>query len=121
MALLFESVKDDHWVPIFNLEFLSYLGLTAVFLFAASKQPTTTILHPIFHVAWSTTFLIGFSVEFATLKDGILRLTGDAFTDEITFLHGLILFTSWILYSLCLARIECRNKSDLSLEHRGST
>ena len=105
LALLFESVKDDHWVPIFNLEFLSYLGLTAVFLFAASKQPTTTILHPIFHVAWSTTFLIGFSVEFATLKDGILRLTGDAFTDEITFLHGLILFTSWILYSLCLARI----------------
>lgn len=105
LVLITQSFRADHHLPFLNLECLSYLGLTIVFLYGAISQSLSTIIKRIYHVSWSTACLIGFSIELSTIKEYIYRITNEAYYRELTFLYGMILFASWIVYSLVLTRI----------------
>lgn len=108
LGLLILSFQFSNDIPILNLEFLSYLGITGVFLYGAIKEPRSSNLRHVFHVSWATIFFIGFSIEITVIKDYIQHLMNDQL--EVTLLYGLVLFTSWILYSLFLTRIGIRKQ-----------
>ncbi len=104
-TLIIYSVMDDLNPPVFNLRFLSFVGLTAVFLLGAIRQPRKYITQPILHVAWAIVLWMGFSYEIYKLKDYIQHMTAGAYVHEVDFLAALVFFTSWMIYSLFLARV----------------
>lgn len=105
LVLIALSAQPNDFQPVFNLQFIAYLGLTGVYLFGAIRQQQNPNIRSILHIAWATLFLIGFSFEFSTIQSYIQRVTAGTYVEEIQFLHGLLLFTSWIVYSLFLTQI----------------
>lgn len=63
LVLIALSAQPNDFQPVFNLQFIAYLGLTGVYLFGAIRQQQNPNIRSILHIAWATLFLIGFSFE----------------------------------------------------------